>query len=69
MATEVTGSWYDYDAENTPYWIYQNFGDASKNVDGYWTMIPRSEYNLVFGVGRGWITSREIDEVFLVFAQ
>ena len=31
---------YDYNSENTPTWVYQNFGDQSKNVYSYWTMTP-----------------------------
>ena len=31
--------------ENVPTWIYQNFGDQSNNVHGYWTMTPNSDFS------------------------
>ena len=34
---------YDYNSENTPTWVYQNFGDQSKNVYSYWTMTPNHD--------------------------
>ena len=33
------------DNSNVPTWVYQNFGDTSKNVYGYWTMTPRPDYS------------------------
>jgi hypothetical protein len=32
---------------SSPYasWVYQNFGDKSKNVYGYWTMTPHPDYS------------------------
>ena len=49
-ATEMTGSYYEYSATNTPSWVYQNFGENQNNVYGYCTMTPRSENS--FGVWR-----------------
>ena len=43
VSTEMSGSWYDYDAENTPSWVYQKFSDSNNNAKGYWTMTSRSD--------------------------
>ena len=41
--TQRTGTnIYYYDSENTPTWVYQNFGDQNKNVYSYWTMTSYS---------------------------
>ena len=46
-ATELTLSWYDYNYENTPNWVYENYGEINtpeyqNNIYGYWTMTPYS---------------------------
>ncbi len=38
LSTTMVASWYDYDSNNTPSWVYENYGDRSKNAYGYWTM-------------------------------
>ena len=41
--TQRTGTnIYYYDSENTPTWVYQNFGYQNKNVYSYWTMTSYS---------------------------
>ena len=35
----------DNENANVPTWVYQNFGDKSNNVYGYWTMTPHSYYS------------------------
>ena len=40
LSTILTNQYYSYyaiDTQNTPTWVYQNFGT---NVSGYWTMSP-----------------------------
>ena len=38
-ATELTKSFYEYNSESTPNWVYENFYDET-SVSGYWTMVP-----------------------------
>ena len=44
-ATEMTVSYYEYSATNTPSWVYQSYGENQNNVYGYWTMTPHPEYS------------------------
>ena len=44
--TKRTGTnTYDYNSENTPTWVYKNFGENQNNVYGYWTMTPHPNYS------------------------
>ena len=38
---------YRYNVQNTPNWVYQNFGEnpSQNNVLGYWTMTGHSNYS------------------------
>lgn len=42
VSTEMLNSFYDMDVNNTPAWVYQNFGerqyDYQTRLSGYWTM-------------------------------
>ncbi len=38
ISKNMTASWYTTDVQNTPSWVYQNFGEEIDNIDGYWTM-------------------------------
>ena len=56
----------DNENANVPAWIYQNFGDRSKNVNGYFTMTPlpdqssRVWYVIDSGkLGRGGVENNE----------
>ena len=33
-------SYYNIDVQNTPEWLYKNFGENRNNVSNYWTMTP-----------------------------
>ena len=43
-ATEMTASYYEYSATNTPSWVYKDFS-YSNRVWGYWTMTSHPEYS------------------------
>ena len=39
----IVSSYSTNPSENTPNWVYQNFGRGSDDVYGYWTMTPYSD--------------------------
>ena len=41
--TEITASYYKHNQENTPSWVYRNFGERIGNVSGYWTMTANTD--------------------------
>ena len=49
VSTEMLNSFYDMDVNNTPAWVYQNFGERQYDYDyqtrlsGYWTMTQNSD--------------------------
>ena len=52
VSTTINASWYDVSTEDSLSWVYQSFGDQSKNVLGYWTMTSHPNYSsVVWGVG------------------
>ncbi len=38
VSTTINESFYDVDTENTPTWVYQNFGETDEGIKRYWTM-------------------------------
>ena len=38
VPTELITGRYFVDKDNTPLWVYQNFGEGNNNVSRYWTM-------------------------------
>ena len=50
---------YNSSLENTPIWVYQNFGETLYGINTYWTMTPHPNYsNYVWYVNKaGWISS------------
>ena len=45
-STEITASWYNYDQDMSPTWVYQNFGETLNSLgalSGYWTMDKYNE--------------------------
>ena len=46
VSTTIIDSWYDVSMENTPTWVYQNFGENPTNSwwYGYWTMTSSANH-------------------------
>ena len=65
-STEITASYYEYSSENTPTWVYQNFGDTSKNVYGYWTMTPHPDYSYLVWCVNGRLDSNYVSNGYNV---